>query len=86
MTTKQIDDRIEEMLISKIAHYRLSVRELFRKRHNVAWPTLLQNQINHDIRRLRVWQRIAEQIETAHGGPFTSPTTPYTTYLAKQLS
>jgi len=85
MTIKTIDDRIEEMLISKIAHYRLSVRELFRKRHNVAWPTLLQNEIKHDIRRLRMWQRMAEQIESAHGGPFTS-STPYTTYLAKQLS
>jgi len=85
MTIKTIDDRIEEMLISKIAHYRLSVRELFRKRHNVAWPTLLKNEIKHDIRRLRMWQRMAEQIESAHGGPFTS-STPYTTYLAKQLS
>jgi len=85
MTIKTIDDRIEEMLISKIAHYRLSVRELFKKRHNVAWPTLLQNEIKHDIRRLRMWQRMAEQIESAHGGPFTS-STPYATYLAKQLS
>jgi len=85
MTIKEIDDRIEEMLISKIAHYRLSVRELFKKRHNVAWPTLLQNEIKHDIRRLRMWQRMAEQIESAHGGPFTS-STPYATYLAKQLS
>jgi hypothetical protein len=85
MTIKTIDDRIEEMLISKIAHYRLSVRELFRKRHNVAWPTLIRKEINHDIRRLRMWQRMAEQIESAHVAPFTS-STPYTTYLAKQLS
>lgn len=86
MTQKQIDDCIEEMLISKIAHYRLSVRELFRKRHNVAWPTLIQKEINHDIRRLRVWLRVADLIDEAQRGMPNKLGTPYTTYLAQQLS
>lgn len=79
MTTKEIDNNIESMLISKVAHYRLSVRELFRQRHNVAWPDLAQKELKSKIKRLRVWQRIAELIQPTHNPP-------YTTYLAKQLT
>ena len=85
MNNTYIDDRIESMLISKIANYRLNIREQFRIRHKARWPELKYKTIIGDIRDLRVWLRMAELIETAHGGPFT-PSTPYATYKAKQLS
>ncbi len=80
-----IDDRIEAMLISKITHYRSKIRSGFRNRHNVVWPELSYNIVTGDIKNLRIWLRMAELIETAYGGPFTT-STPYVTYKAKQLS
>ena len=35
-----IDGRIESMLIAKIAHYRLQLRNEFRTRHNQRYPEL----------------------------------------------
>lgn len=78
--TNPIDDRIEAKLISKIAHYRLSIRAQFRNRHHVAWPELSYRLVMGDISNLRVWLRMAELIEPM------KTTTPYTTYMAKQLS
>ena len=76
--TNPIDDQIEAKLISKIAHYRLSVRTQFRNRHNTMWPELSYKVIMGDISNLRVWMRMAELIDNT--------TTPYSTYLAKKLS
>jgi hypothetical protein len=76
--TNTIDDRIEAKLISKIAHYRLSLRTQFRNRHNVAWPELTYKTIIGDINNLKVWLRIAERIDETK--------TPYATYMAKQLT
>jgi hypothetical protein len=76
--TNTIDDRIEAKLISKIAHYRLSLRTQFRNRHNAAWPELTYKTIIGDINNLKVWMRIAERIDETK--------TPYTTYIAKELT
>lgn len=78
--TNPIDDQIEIKLISKIAHYRLSIRTQFRNRHNVAWPELTYKTIMGDIRNLKVWLRMAELIEPM------KTNLPYTTYMAKELT
>lgn len=75
-----IDDQIEAKLISKIAHYRLSIRTQFRNRHLAAWPELTYKTIIGDIRQLKMWLRMAELIEPI------KTTTPYTTYMAKKLT
>ena len=80
MKTNPIDDRIEAKLISKIAHYRLNIRTQFRNRHNVAWPELSYKLVMGDISNLKVWMRMAELIEPM------KTTTPYATYMAKQLT
>jgi len=78
--TNPIDDKIEAKLIAKIAHYRLNLRTHFRNRHNAAWPELSYKLIMGDISNLRVWMRMAELIEPL------GTTTPYATYMAKQLT
>ncbi len=84
MTTKEINDRIEAMLIAKITTHRLNIRTKFKNRHNVAWPELSYNIITGDVRTLKVWLRMAELIEKAYDG--FVPSEPYATYKAKQLS
>ena len=76
--TNPIDNQIEAKLISKIAHYRLSIRTQFRNRHLAAWPELTYKTIIGDIRQLKMWLRIAERLDET--------TTPYATYIAKQLT
>ena len=88
MTKEQIDLRIESKLISKMANHRLMVRDLFRKRHNGAFPELNVSQCMHHLNELRVWKRIAKLIDQAkqsrkYGVP--SPI-PYETYYAKELT
>ena len=78
--TNPIDDRIETKLISKIAHYRLSVRTQFRNRHHAAWPDISYKLVMGDISNLRVWMRMAELIEPM------KTNIPYTTYMAKELT
>ena len=78
--TNPIDDRIEAKLISKIAHYRLSIRTQFKNRHHAAWPELSYKLVIGDISNLKVWLRMAELIEPI------KTTTPYTTHMAKQLT
>ncbi len=78
--TNPIDNQIEAKLISKIAHYRLSIRTQFRNRHFAAWPELTYKTIIGDIRQLKMWLRMAELIEPI------KTTTPYTTYMAKKLT
>jgi hypothetical protein len=82
MTKQQIDLKIEGKLISKIANHRLMIRDLFRKRHRVSFPELQINQVQHHVSELRVWMRIAQLVS---GFP-DSPTEPYETYYAKQLT
>ena len=78
--TNPIDNQIEAKLISKIAHYRLSIRTQFRNRHLAAWPELTYKTIIGDIRQLKMWLRMAELIEPI------KTSTPYTTYMAKELT
>ena len=78
--TNPIDNQIEAKLISKIAHYRLSIRTQFRNRHLAAWPELTYKTIIGDIKQLKMWLRMAELIEPI------KTTTPYTTYMAKKLT
>tara|TARA_B100000925_G_scaffold199525_1_gene151174 strand:+ start:208 stop:468 length:261 start_codon:yes stop_codon:yes gene_type:complete len=86
MDNTYIDDRIESMLISKIANYRLNIREQFRIRHKARWPELKYKTILGDIRDLRVWIRMAKLIdESKYRMPIKS-LEPYTVYKAKQLS
>lgn len=84
--TNPIDDRIEAKLISKIAHYRLSIRTHFRNRHNVAWPELSYKLVMGDISNLKVWLRMAELIDEAKAGIDIPSVIPYTTYMAKELT
>lgn len=84
MTTKEIDERIEAMLIAKIATHRLNIRMHFRNRHNVAWPELTYNTITGNIKTLKVWMHMAKLIEKAYDG--FVPSEPYTTYTAKKLT
>ena len=86
MTNKELDNKIEAKLISKIAHYRLSIRTQFRNRHHTAWPELTYKTIIGDIRDLKVWIRIAELIDEAKSGIDLPSVTPYTIYQAKQLT
>lgn len=91
--TNPIDDRIEAKLISKIAHYRLNVRIHFRNRHHAAWPELSYKLVMGDISNLRVWMRMAELIEPMNNDIYSYNSniaeiikTPYTTYMAKELT
>tara|TARA_B000000532_G_scaffold224053_1_gene200637 strand:+ start:253 stop:630 length:378 start_codon:yes stop_codon:yes gene_type:complete len=79
-----LDVRIEQMLIAKIAHYRLNIREGFRERHKGLWPELNYKRIMGDIRDLKVWMHMAKLIEKAYDGYV--PAEPYTVYKAKKLS
>jgi hypothetical protein len=84
MTTKEINDRIEAMLIAKIASHRLDIRMHFKNRHTVAWPELKYNTITGYINTLKVWMQMAKLIEKAYNG--FVPSEPYTTYTAKKLT
>ena len=84
--TEYINDRIEAMLISKIAHFRLKVRDLVRKRHKADYPELYYITVIGAIRDLRVWIRMAKLIdESKYKMPFRS-LEPYTVYKAKELT
>ena len=81
-----ITSRIESKLISNIANHRLMARDLFRKRHNGAFPELGRGQCMHHVNELRVWLRMAKLIdESKHRMPFRS-VEPYETYYAKELT
>mgnify|MGYP001415930679 FL=1 len=58
-----IDERIESMLISKIAHFRLKVRDLMRNRHKAEWPELHRTSLKATIRTLRMWLHIAKLVD-----------------------
>lgn len=82
-----LDDRIESMLISKIAHHRLYIREVFKTRHTQIWPELVYKTIIGDIRTLKVWLRMAELIDLAKFDSTLQPKpSPYATYVAKELT
>lgn len=86
MNNTYIDDRIEQMLIAKIAHYRLNIREGFRERHKGLWLELNYKRIMGDIRDLKVWIRLAKLVdESKYRMPIKS-LEPYTVYKAKELS
>lgn len=75
-----IDDRIESMLIAKIAHYRLQLRNEFRTRHNQRYPELHYISVKGSIRNLRVWLHIANKIDYNEG------IVPYPIYMAEKLT
>ena len=60
---KYIEDRIESLLIGKIAHYRLKIRELMRGRHKAEWPELHRTSLKSNIRQLRTWLYIAALVD-----------------------
>ncbi len=60
---KYIEGRIESMLIGKIAHYRLKIRELIRSRHKAEWPELHKTSLKSNIRQLRTWLYIAALVD-----------------------
>ena len=94
MDKKYIDDRIEAMLISKIAHYRLKVREKYRLRNvgNGILDTITDKEnrilsLQCDIRNLKVWLTIAKLIDKAKYPMDTHENIiPYPTYMAKELT
>jgi len=77
---KYIDERIEAKLISKIAHYRLQVRELMRKRHTAEYPELHYTSVKGSIRNLRVWLHMAKLIDDV------KDVVPYPVYMATKLT
>ena len=84
--TEYINDRIEAMLIAKIAHFRLKLIDLMRKRHKSDYPELHYITVLGAIRDLRVWIRMAKLIdESKYKMPFRS-VEPYTVYKAKELT
>ncbi len=60
-----LNEKIEAMLISKIAHFRLKVRDLIRNRHTAEWPELHRTCLKANIRQLRTWLHIAALIDEA---------------------
>ena len=74
-----IDGRIESMLIAKIAHYRLQLRNEFKTRHNQRYPELHYTSIKGSIRNLRVWNKMAKLIDHGFG-------IPYPVYMAEKLT
>ena len=44
-----LEERTESMLISKIAHFRLKVRDLMRGRHKADWPELHYTSLKSNI-------------------------------------
>ena len=58
-----IEGRIESLLIGKIAHYRLKIRDLMRSRHKAEWPELHRTSLKSNIRQLRTWLYIAALVD-----------------------
>ena len=94
MDKQYIDDRIESMLISKIAHYRLQVREKYRLRHvqNGIGDTITDKEnrmlsLGFAIRQLKVWLTIAKLVDKAkYPMDIHKNIIPYPTYMAKKLT
>jgi len=91
MNKKQIDLKIENKLISRIANHRLMARETFRDRHKNPFPEVGRGQCSHHINELRVWLRMAYLIDQANRYKDTNlnpdhPAEPYETYYAKELT
>lgn len=84
--TEYIDERIEAKLIAKIAHHRLKIRDLMRKRHSADYPELHYTCVLASIRNLRVWIRMAKLVdESKYRMPIKS-LEPYSVYMAKELT
>tara|TARA_B100001996_G_scaffold366113_1_gene336528 strand:- start:2017 stop:2280 length:264 start_codon:yes stop_codon:yes gene_type:complete len=86
MNKEQIDLKIENKLISKIANHRLMARETFRNRHKNPFPEVGRGQCSHHINELRVWLKIAQLIDEAKHRMPNHPVEPYETYYAKELT
>tara|TARA_B100001248_G_C27384932_1_gene459097 strand:+ start:493 stop:771 length:279 start_codon:yes stop_codon:yes gene_type:complete len=86
LDTEYIDERIEAKLISKIAHYRLQIRDEFRTRHNQRYPELHYISVKGSIRNLRVWNKMAYLIDEAKYRMPNNPVVPYSIYTAKKLT
>ena len=84
--TEYIDDRIEQMLIAKIAHYRLTIRKEFKNRHKDLWPELNYKRVIGNIRDLRVWKKMAYLIDEAKYRMPNNPVIPYSVYTAQKLT
>jgi hypothetical protein len=88
MNKEQIDLKIENKLISKIANHRLMARETFRDRHKNPFPEVGRGQCFHHINELRVWLRMAEIVDISKSMDWISdnPIKPYETYYAEELT
>ena len=84
--TEYIDGRIESMLIAKIAHYRLQLRNEFRTRHNQRYPELHYISVKGSIRNLRVWNKMAYLIDEAKYRMPNKQVVPYSIYTAQKLT
>jgi hypothetical protein len=81
-----IDGRIESMLIAKIAHYRLQLRNEFKTRHNQRYPELHYTSVKGSVRNLRVWNKMAYLIDEAKYRMPNNPVVPYSIYTATKLT
>lgn len=83
---KYIEDRIESLLISKIAHYRLKIRELIRGRHKAEWPELHRTSLKSNIRQLRTWLYIAALVDESKYRLPKKPVKSNTVIMAEKLT
>ena len=53
-----LNERIENMIVSKIFSHRSSIQNNFRIRNNSTYPELTRQIILKDIRDLRMWRHL----------------------------
>ena len=81
-----IEERIESMLIGKIAHYRLKIRDLMRSRHKAEWPDLHRTSLKSNIRQLRTWLYIAALVDESKNRLPKKPVKSNAVIMAEKLT
>ena len=81
-----IEGRIESMLISKIASFRLKVRDLMLNRHKAEWPELHRTSLKSNIRQLRTWLYIAALVDESKNRLPKKPVKSNAVIMAEKLT
>ena len=81
-----IESRIDSMLISKIASFRLKVRDLMRSRHKAEWPDLHRTSLKSNIRQLRTWLYIAALVDESKNRLPKKPVKSNAVIMAEKLT
>ena len=74
------------MLIGKIAHYRLKIRDLIRSRHKAEWPELHRTSLKSNIRQLRTWLYIAALVDESKNRLPKKPVKSNAVIMAEKLT